>query len=174
MCWNRAMDVAALLLDLYGRIPPLAHEAVEDVELSKLTESPAPGTNHIAWLIWHTARVQDSYAAELTGGSQLWTEGDWAGHFGLPADPSNNGYGHTADQVAAVRPDSSEVLLAYLDAALARMSGYLQSLTPAALDRIVDESWDPPVSLGVRLISIADDGLQHVGQAAYVRGLLER
>jgi hypothetical protein len=125
-------------------------------------------------LIWHPARVQDSYAAELTGGRQLWTEGDWARRFGLDPDPANNGYGHSADEVAAVRPDSGEVLTSYLDAALDRMRAYLGSLTPAALDRVIDESWDPPVTLGVRLVSIADDGLQHVGQAAYVRGLLAR
>ncbi len=50
----------------------------------------------------------------------------------------------------------------------------LSSLGDADLDRIVDRRWDPPVMMGVRLVSIADDSLQHVGQAAYVRGLLGR
>jgi len=36
----------------------------------------------------------------------------------------------------------------------------------------VDQSWDPPVTCGVRLISIIDDAAQHVGQAAYVVGAL--
>jgi hypothetical protein len=48
----------------------------------------------------------------------------------------------------------------------------LQALSDADLERVVDERWEPPVTLGVRLVSIADDGLQHVGQAAYVRGML--
>jgi hypothetical protein len=48
----------------------------------------------------------------------------------------------------------------------------LEGLTPDDLDRVVDKRWDPPVTLGVRLVSIADDSLQHAGQAAYVRGLL--
>ena len=39
-------------------------------------------------------------------------------------------------------------------------------------DRVVDRTWDPPVTLGVRLVSILDDDTQHAGQAAYVRGLL--
>ena len=39
------------------------------------------------------------------------------------------------------------------------------------LDRVIDENWDPPVTLGVRLVSILDDDAQHVGQAAYLRGL---
>ena len=46
--------------------------------------------------------------------------------------------------------------------------------TEADLTRIVDERWDPPVSLGVRLVSVVTDDLQHVGQAAYVRGLTEK
>jgi hypothetical protein len=64
------------------------------------------------------------------------------------------------------------VLLAYLDAVDRRTRGFLETLTASDLDRIVDRRWDPPVTLGVRLVSIADDGLQHMGQAAYVRGLL--
>ena len=49
---------------------------------------------------------------------------------------------------------------------------YLATVTPEDLDRIVDERWDPPVTLGVRLVSVVSDDLQHAGQAAYVRGLV--
>jgi hypothetical protein len=48
----------------------------------------------------------------------------------------------------------------------------LAGLPDGELDRVVDRRWDPPVTMGVRLISIADDCLQHVGQASYLRGLL--
>lgn len=166
------MDVTSLLVDLYGRIPEVAHGVVDGLDVDALVTQPKPGTNHIAWLIWHIGRVQDAYHAELTSAQQLWTEDDWARRFGLAPDPSNNGYGHSADDVAAVRPESPDVLIGYLDAAHQRMRGYLETLTPTDLDQVVDENWDPPVTLGVRLISIADDGLQHVGQAAFVRGLL--
>jgi hypothetical protein len=101
----------------------------------------------------------------------VWVSGDWAGHFGLDADPSNTGYGHTPEQAAAVRPDSPQVLIDYYNAVAARTRELLGSLKPDDLDRVVDERWDPPVTLGVRLVSIASDDLQHVGQAAYVRGL---
>lgn len=168
------MDVSALLLDLHGRIPPLARQAVEGIDVDRLTEQPAPGTNPIAWLIWHLARVQDAYLAEFLGDDQVWIGDDWAVLFGLEPDPMNHGYGHTETDVLAVRPQSAEVLLGYLDAVDERMRGYLAGLTEADLDRIVDEGYDPPVTLGVRLISIADDGLQHVGQAAYIRGMLDR
>ena len=71
-----------------------------------------------------------------------------------------------------MRPESPDVLLGYLGEVQARTTAMLEGLAPDDLDRVVDRRWDPPVTLGVRLVSIADDCLQHVGQAAYVRGLL--
>jgi hypothetical protein len=132
-----------------------------------------PGTNPVGWLVWHLTRVQDHHVAELLESDQLWTSGDWAGRFALEPDPSNTGYGHSPEDVAAVRPDSAEALLGYFDAVQARTDDMLRGLSPADLDRVVDRRWDPPVTLGVRLVSIADDSLQHVGQAAYLRGLLK-
>ena len=166
------MDVAPLLLELYGRIPPLARHAVVDLDLDRLTQRPAPAANTIAWLVWHIARVQDDHVAELLGTGQLWVERSWASRFGMDPDPSNNGYGHSAEEVASVRPARTEDLLEYLDDVDARTRSMLAELTPDDLDRIVDRRWDPPVTHGVRLVSIADDSLQHVGQAAYIRGLL--
>ncbi|MDQ4071025.1 MAG: DinB family protein [Actinomycetota bacterium] len=166
------MDVSGLLLELYGRIPPLARRAVDGLEVERLVRRPGPDANTIAWLVWHTARVQDDHVAEILEADQLWAHGDWARRFGLDADPANTGYGHSAEEVAALRPDSPEVLLEYLDAVDARTRELLRNLAPADLDRVVDRRWDPPVTLGVRLVSIADDGLQHLGQAAYVRGLI--
>ena len=166
------MDVASLLLELYGRIPPVARHAVDGVDLDRLTERPSSDSNTIAWLVWHLARVQDHHVAELLGTEQLWVGGDWGSRFGLDPDPTNTGYGHSAQEVATVRPERSEVLLEYLDAVSERTSTMLEDLVPTDLDRIVDRSWDPPVTMGVRLVSIADDSLQHAGQAAYVRGLL--
>lgn len=166
------MDVAGLFLEMYGRIPPLARTAVEGAELGTLTAAPAPGVNPVAWLVWHLTRVQDHHVAELLDADQLWVTNGWAGRFGLDPDPSNTGYGHTPDEVATVRPDSPAALLDYLDAVHDRTTKMLAALQPDDLDRIVDRHWDPPVTLGVRLVSIHDDCAQHAGQAAYARGLL--
>jgi hypothetical protein len=166
------VDVADLLLELFGRVPPLAREAVDGLDVGRLCEAPAAGANPIAWLVWHTARVQDHHVSELVDAEQLWVANDWARRFGLDADAHNTGYGHTPDDVARVRPEQPSVLLDYLDATHERATRFIATLDTTALDRIVDRRWDPPVTLGVRLVSIADDSLQHVGQAAYVRGLL--
>jgi hypothetical protein len=166
------MDVSELLLEAFGRIPPLAAQAVDGLDQAALTESPEDGANTIGWLVWHLARVQDSHIAEVLDAEQLWTTGQWAARVGLSPDPSNTGYGHTREEMLAVRPEDPDVLLDYLDAVQRRTTSMLQELEPAELDRVVDVRWDPPVTLGVRLVSIADDSLQHAGQAAYVRGLL--
>lgn len=166
------MDVAELLLEVYGRIPPLAAEAVDGLDATRLRERVTPDANPIAWLVWHTGRVQDHHIAEVLETDQIWLSGDYAARLGLAPDPDNTGFGHTSEEVAAVTPDGPGVLIEYLDAVYARTSAFLATLTPEELDRIVDRRWDPPVTLGVRLVSIAEDGLQHMGQAAYVRGLL--
>ncbi len=166
------MDVAPLLLELYDRIPPLAEGAVEGLGPDELCRAPGPGANTIGWLVWHLTRVEDHHVSELLGTEQVWVSGDWARRCGLEPDPTNTGYGHNEDEVRAVRPESAEVLLAYLGAVQERTTSMLEGLAADDLDRVVDRRWDPPVTLGVRLVSIADDCLQHVGQAAYVRGLL--
>ena len=168
------MDVAALLIELYGRIPPLVASAVDGLSAEELRRSPEPGANTIGWLAWHLARVQDHHVSELLDTDQIWLEGGWAERVGLTADPDDIGYGHDRAEMEAVRPDGPEVLVDYLHAVQQRTVQMLGSLGDADLDRIVDRRWDPPVTLGVRLVSIADDSLQHAGQAAYVRGLLDR
>ncbi|GHJ48914.1 hypothetical protein Cs7R123_62560 [Catellatospora sp. TT07R-123] len=166
------MDVNDLLADLYGRLPEMIHEAVDGLTAAQLQWAPAPGANSVGWLVWHLARVQDHHVAELLDRDQLWATGPWAARCGLRPDPDDTGYGHTPKQVAAVRPDGPDVLTDYYDAVATRTGELLRSLAPADLDRIVDERWDPPVTMGVRLISIANDDTAHAAQAAYVRGIL--
>ena len=166
------MNVNDLLLDGYGRLPDLVRSAVDGLSPEDLRWAPGPMANPIGWLVWHLTRIQDSHIAELVDSKQVY--GPWAPRFGLEPDPYDTGYDHTIEQVATVRPESAEALVEYYDAVHERTLGMLRDLTEADLDRVVDERWEPPVTLGVRLISVLDDDLQHAGQAAYVRGLLGR
>lgn len=166
------MDVAAVYVEMFGRISGHVRRAVDGLDAEQLRTSPAPGTNPVGWLVWHLTRVQDHHVAELVGEEQIWISGGWAPRFGLAPEADNTGYGHDEDDVAAVRPEGAEVLVGYYDAVAQRTRRLLEHVTASELDRVVDERWDPPVTLGVRLVSIADDDIQHAGQAAYVRGLL--
>jgi len=166
------MDAKDILIDAFGRLPDEVHRAVHGLTPEQLRVQPADGANSIGWLVWHLTRVQDGHLAELLDEEQIYLTGNWAPRFGLKGDPADSGYGHTPGQVAAVRPESAQVLIDYYAAVHERTVAYLRGLSDADLDRTVDENWDPPVTLGVRLISVVDDDTQHAGQAAYVRGLL--
>ena len=166
------MRANEVLTEAFGRLPDLVHGAVRGLSSEQLRRAPAGGGNPVGWLVWHLTRVQDSHIAELLDAEHVYLSGDWAPRFGLKPDPSDTGYGHSAAQVAAVSPEDWHVLVEYYGAVHARTVEYFAGLSDDDLDRVVDERWDPPVTLGVRLVSVYDDATQHVGQAAYVRGLL--
>lgn len=165
------MDVAGVLEELYGRIPPLAESAVEGLDEDRLARAPEGATNSIGWLVWHIARLQDHHMSELLEIDQLWVTDGWAQRFDMEPDPDDMGYGHDPGRVASVRPGDPQLLLDYLAAAQTRTESLLSGVSETSLSEIVDRRWDPPVTLGVRLVSVADDSLQHLGQAAYLRGL---
>ena len=162
-----------MLLETYGRVPHLARGVVDGLSLDQVLQRPTDDANPIAWLVWHMARLQDQQTSELIERDQLWVTDGWAPRFGLEPDPVNNGFGHTSAEVAQVSTESPQLLVHYLGAADARTCTMIAvPLAGDDLERIIDTSFDPPVTLGVRLVSIAEDCLQHCGQAAYVRGLL--
>jgi hypothetical protein len=161
-----------LLEDAFGRIPGVVRGAIEGLPPAALGWQPAPGANPIGWVVWHLTRVQDDRVAELAGTTQVWADG-WAARFGLPAGATDTGYGHTPEQVAALRPEGVGVLLDYLAAVTDGTRRFLATIGDDDLDRVVDTSWDPPVTMGVRLVSVLDDDLQHAGQVAYLRGLYD-
>ncbi|KQX59275.1 MULTISPECIES: DinB family protein [unclassified Streptomyces] len=167
------MNSAGLLADSFGRVREAVREAVDGLTDDELAARIDPDANTIAWLVWHLTRVQDDHLADAFGLEQLWDADGWRDRFGLPFPKRATGYGQTSAQVGAVRAPG-ELLLGYHDAVHARTEELVRSLTNADLDRVVDTAWNPPVTLGVRLVSVIADDLQHAGQAAYVRGVVER
>ena len=165
---------AELLVDGFGRIRDAVHQVVEGLTADDLAVQVNEDANSIAWLLWHLTRVQDDHIAEVTGSDQLWTSGRWADRFGLPFAAEATGYGQSSSEVGAVRGVSADLLTGYHDAVYARTIQFVQGLGDADLSRIVDERWNPVVTLGVRLVSVISDVLQHAGQAAFVAGLLSR
>ena len=166
------MTSAELLTDAFGRVRETVHEAVEGLSAGQLTARLDEDANSIAWLCWHLARVQDDHVADAFGVEQVWPE--WAARFGLPFGPGATGYGHGSRQVAQVLVPAGDLLTGYHDAVHEQTVALVADLTDADLSRVVDERWDPPVTLGVRLVSVISDGLQHAGQAVFVRGILLR
>ncbi|MGY2085769.1 mycothiol transferase [Blastococcus sp. SYSU DS0539] len=166
------MRTAELLEHAYDQVHETVHRSLDGLTADDLHRRPGPATNPIGWLAWHLLRVQDDHLSDVAGHGQTWTAQGWADRFGLPFAPDATGYGFDAEQVAAVRIRSVDLLTGYAGDVHARSVEFLRGLSDADLDRVVDRSWDPPVTLGVRLVSVLSDDLQHLGQIGYARGLL--
>lgn len=166
-------STSELLIDGFARVHDTVHNVVEGLPVDALTFRPDHQANPIGWLVWHLTRVQDDHVAAVAGTEQRWTAEGWDARFALPFERLETGYGQDtaeADQVAV----EGSLLLGYHDAVHAATVGYVRGLGDADLDRVVDTRWQPHVTLGVRLVSVIADDLQHAGQAAYVRGVCER
>jgi hypothetical protein len=167
------VDCRDLLIDGLSRIDEDLRRALTGLSAEQLAFRPHESSNSIGWLAWHLTRVMDDHVSELAGNDQAWVAEGWHDRFGKPADPADTGFGYGSEQVAAVRPDGPGVLIDYFVAVYERTLTYVKSLSCGDLDRVIDRSWDPPVTAGVRLVSVVNDCDQHVGQMAYVRGLVE-
>ncbi|GAB3855019.1 mycothiol transferase [Nocardioides maradonensis] len=166
------MTPSDLLTDALGRVLEDVEAVLDGLDELALTARPTPTANSIAWLVWHLTRVQDDHVAHVAGTEQVWTSEGYAERFGLPFPVEAHGYGQTADEVGQVAGISATDLLDYYREVHRASLAYLATVTEADLDRVVDTRWDPPVTLGVRLVSVVNDCTQHVGQAAYLRGIL--
>lgn len=171
------MSSAELLTDAFGRIRETVRAVVPGLEPAQLARRLDPDANPVSWLVWHLTRVQDDHVAAAFGVPQVWEAGGWAARFGLPGDSVEIGYGQTSAEVAEVAAKLSkagDLLVEYHEATYDQTVKQVSSLKDADLSRVVDQSWTPPVTLGVRLVSVINDDMQHAGQAAFVRGILLR
>jgi hypothetical protein len=167
------MNVNELLADALGRVREQMPDLVAGLDDDQLAWRPDSEGNSIAWLVWHLTRIEDDHVADAAGTDQVWVAEGWAQRFALPFDILEHGYSMSPGDVGKVRV-GADLLAGYYDAVAARSAAYVATLVPDDLDRIVDESWDPPVTLGARLVSVVNEVNAHLGQAQYVRGLLER
>lgn len=161
-----------VVLDSLGRVHELIPAVLDGLDLDDVLWRPDAGANSIGWLIWHLVRVEDDHLASLGGREQVWTSG-WSERFALPYPQRAHGYGMTAEQVAAFDAPA-ELLVGYAAAVAEQSRQILGALTAEDYETVVDTNWDPPVTMAVRLVSVMVETAQHIGQAAYVRGLRER
>ena len=166
-----APAVQELLRDAFTRLIEHVDALTDGLSERDATFRPAPQANSIAWLLWHSARVQDAQVADIAGVEQVWTSDGWVDRFGLDLPRGDTGYGHSADDVGKVRAPA-QLLADYYRAVHAMTLDYVVTVDADELGRVVDTRWDPPVTASVRLVSILDDCAQHLGQAAYVKGII--
>ena len=168
------MQWQELIVDGYGRVLQVLEEALDGLTPDDLNEQPHPDCNSMGWLTWHLTRVQDDHIADLMGEEQIWIKDEWHARFNRAPDLKDIGFGHSSEDVAAFKSPGVDTLLDYHRAVLERSRRYINNLSMADLDRELNEPWYQPLpTVGVRLVSVMSDCLQHAGQVAYVRGLLK-
>lgn len=173
MSRNTETDAAReVLRDNFERIRELVVSVTDGLTPEMSDYRPGPQANSIAWLIWHLTRVQDDHVSDAADVEQAWTSRGWQERFDFPFPAADVGYGHSSTDVGTVHADAQLLADYHGDVHLATLE-YVDELTTDELERIVDRRWDPPVTVSVRLVSVIGDCLQHLGQAAYVRGLYE-
>ena len=166
------MEAKDIVIDALGRIRSILHRTLAGLSLDEIHRQPRPDANSIAWLTWHLTRVQDNGISGLFDQEQAWISQGWHGQFAMAADPDNEGQGHTPEQVAAFRAPAIQTLLDYHDSVWTRSQNFVIGLAPADFNRELNEpQYQPPPTVGVRLVSILSDNLQHAGQVAYLRGV---
>lgn len=166
------MDGTDVLAEGLGRVTDHVRGLLDGLDTDQLAVQPASGANSIGWQLWHLTRGIDSQVTHLGDGAQVWVTDGFAQRLGFEPDPTDTGYGHSATEAASVRIDDAAVFLDYVDAVVERACARLDTIDDADLDVVIDEHWDPPVTEGVRWVSIIGDCLQHIGQAAYLKGML--
>lgn len=167
------MDHVDLLSDAASRPLEATRQVLDGITDETLHASAGGSGSSIAWLVWHAFRQQDLQVAQLAETPQVWTTGGWAEKLGVDRGEDAMGFGDTDADVAALRVSDPAALLTYAEAVTDATTAYARTLDAAALDDIIDESYDPPVRRGVRLVSVIDDAVAHLGQAAYARGVIE-
>ena len=167
------MASSDVLVDAFERIRDAVYPAVNGLSVQQLAFRPDGESNSIAWLVWHLTRIQDDHVTGLHGGTQAWTAGGWSSS-SLSARPRRHRLRPRARRCGQGHPPTPPLLLGYFEEVHEKTVAYLRAVSDADLEQVIDASWDPPVTIGVRLVSVIADDLQHVGQAAYVRGVVER
>ena len=162
-----------LLVDAFSRVHGVVHQAADNLTPDELAFRVNGNTNSIAWLIWHLSRVTDDHLSDAASKEQVWTGSGWVKKFGLPFPADATGYGFGGDDVAALKVKSGEILIGYFDEVIEEATRYVKHLKEDDYARVVDSSWNPPVTLAVRLVSVVSDDLQHAGQAMFIRGIVE-
>ena len=166
--------VRDLLLDGFDRVVQGVDAVLEGLAPGDLRWRPDPGANPVGWLLWHLLRQQDAQLSALSGDEQAWTAEGWDARFGLPYGQRATGFGQDAEEVGRLEVADPALLSGYAAAVGARTRRLVEGLGEADYARVVDDRWDPPVTLAVRVYSVLEDAAKHLGQAEYVRGMLSR
>jgi uncharacterized damage-inducible protein DinB len=143
---------------------------IEGLTPDEMRWQPTPHTNHIAWLVWHLARVEDRWVSRLRQAPEVWNDEGWANRFRM--DPESNGFGQTMEEVRAMPEIALQDLMAYFDAVRVVTRHYLEQATDADLAQTYPHPRFGECTGAWIVGHILVEESQHVGQVALIRGMV--
>ncbi|MHB1009043.1 MAG: mycothiol transferase [Propionibacteriaceae bacterium] len=167
------MDARDILVDAAGRPVDTARQVLKGITPDIANRMPDDAHSSITWLVWHSGRQMDAQLSGLSGTPQVWREAGWADRFSLDRPKDAMGFGDEPADVAKVTVTDTALLTGYLAAVVDALVAYVRGLSDSDLDDVIGHFGGEPVTRGVRIVSMIDDAVAHVAQAAYLRGLLE-
>ena len=165
------MEFQQLLVMIFERVPQVLEKALDGLTQDDLDYLPKTDCNSIGWLTWHLIRVQDTAISRLMEKEQLWIADKWYSKFNRSADSTDRGVGHRSEEVSSFQSPDTNTFLNYYQAILKRTNEYISNLSTTELERETDIPRFPTV--GIYLASLTSEILQHLGQIAYLRGMLK-
>jgi hypothetical protein len=163
----------------------LYEEAVATMGAEHVNAQVVPGALPIAFSLFHYLHLQDGSMVVVSGTPPVWDDG-WAARV-RPAI-ADHGKERTPEEMQAQRLDGWDALPDYQAAVFARTEGFLASVEPDDLARVLIPRPLPPQvastfsarAAGPEGITVLDavecwvyqHGLRHMGEIEYVRGVL--
>ena len=158
----------------YDRIGGVFHRALTGLTVNQLKAQPAgPEGNPIGWLAWHLTRTQDKNYSLLLGEEEAWIADGWHERFGLPAN-NHSGIGDSPDRVREFDPIDADTLIAYFGVAREKSRRFLEALSDDDLEKPSPAGVAQNETIKITVARVTGDLIQHSGQIAYVRGLVDR
>lgn len=166
------MEWEDLMVDCYDATLKAIERALDGLTQEDLNWQPRPDCNSIGWTTWHLTRGLDEIISSIAKEEQLWIKDGWHIKFNRSPDASDNGYGHSPEQVATFKCPDAKTLLNYHRAVVQRSKDCLTMLSTPDLSREIDDTWSQLFpTVGARIVIALDEILQHAGQVCYIRGL---
>ena len=165
------MDVQELFLDSLAKADGDLRRAVDGLTRDELMAQPAgPRSNPIGWLLWHLTRAQDNLGSRAAGKATVWASQKWYEKLGMEETPAS----FTPDTVNTFDPKSLDTIMGFYDAVYASTQEWAKALKEADFDRESPAANPSQPSRTVRelLAIIVNDNVQHIGQVAFLRGMV--
>ena len=146
--------------------------ALDGLTDDELRYQPALHANFIEWIVWHMARVEDRWVnLVLRQDEDIWVTRGWYERFGMASD--DYGREDTAEKMRAMpRTDINEMMQYYREAREVTLE-HLDSMSLEDLDRLFLHPRRGIEVTGAWVLGhILVEESQHLGQVAYLRGLM--